>query len=401
MDPTEDTVAVERSAGRAERLAAGLRMPEKVGRYAIVGSLGAGGMGTVLDGRDPELGRRVAIKILHAGAERERLLAEARKLAAINHPNVVPVFEVGLFEDRPFFAMQRVEGRSLGAWLKDGPRPWAETIDVLVQAGRGLAAAHAAGLVHRDFKPANVVVGDDGRVRVVDFGLAGAFTDDPTDPGTTSSGGSRSFDSGVAGTPSYMAPEQFSAMAVTPAADQYSFCATAYRALVGNPPFRGRTFRDLRAKVVAEPVPEIPRAVAPAWVRRAITRGLAKDPAARWPSMDALLQELTRGPSRRFRLVPVAVVAVGLVAAAWAWTPRAPTCVPDELLADAWGDPEREALRESLGESAWLQVEPSADAYVEALRTAAGEACAEPPGTPAAAAQLRCLRGAGRTDSRR
>jgi serine/threonine protein kinase len=224
----------------------------KVGRFVVLGDLGAGGMGHVVRAFDPQLGREVALKRLHAdGPEASaRAIREAQAVASLSHPNVIAVYDFGEHDDAIFIALELVEGKTLREWMSDGPYPWAIVLDRLEAAGRGLAAAHRVGLVHRDFKPSNVLVGDDGRVRVTDFGLArfiaapsDAMVGDASD--SLSSGDVCLTRSGVVlGTPAYMAPEQH-AGASDPSSDQYAFCVVLFEALYGERPFRGATQREL------------------------------------------------------------------------------------------------------------------------------------------------------------
>jgi predicted Ser/Thr protein kinase len=254
-------------------------------------------MGFVYVGRDEQLRRDVAIKVLrserNSDRDRARLEREAHALAALSHPNVVPVFEVGDHEGRLFIAMELVDGDSLRTWLRNGDRTWREVVAVFVQAARGLAAAHARGLVHRDFKPENALIGEDGRVRVVDFGVV-SEGDAPTESdgreALTSSGDALRTRTGeFLGTPRYMAPEQFAGVRVGPQADQFAWCVALYEALARARPFAGTTISELATAVTgakAEPLPPgaYPRALAPV-----LARGLARDPAERWADMDDLV----------------------------------------------------------------------------------------------------------------
>ncbi len=260
-----------------------------LGRFRIVRRLGAGGMGTVYAAYDPELDRGVALKLVDVPqGGRELALAEAKALAKLSHPNVVPVFDVGLDGDHVYIVMELVRGETLRAWVEG--REVGEVLEAYRQAGLALAAAHAAGLVHRDFKPDNAVVGADGRVRVVDFGLA-CEADGPDRPAK----GRRS----IAGTPRYMAPEQAAGGAVTAAADQFGFCRSLHEALT-RPGAEGG-----------------PRAL-PRWLGAVVERGLAADPAARYPSMRELVAALGRDPVRVWRR-RLGAIALGLVGAAGAF----------------------------------------------------------------------------------
>ena len=316
IDPTLDVVS--RESGKHLRTAAIFPRGTRIGRYEIEYLLGTGGLGVVYAAHDPELGRRVALKLLKidardGGGGQERLAREARALARISHPNVVAVYDVGVFEDRVFVAMELVVGRDLRVWLAQARRGWREVVDVFSAAGRGLAAAHAAGLIHRDFKPDNVLIGDDGRVRVTDFGLArAADTDapalggqapeplvDPTgptfDPNADPLYSPLTQVGQVVGTPAYMAPEQHEGMPADTRTDQFSFCASLYEALYGVRPYAGAVYAELRDSVTKgrlRPPPKeskVPRTLAPI-----VLRGLALRPAARWPSMEALLAALGR-----------------------------------------------------------------------------------------------------------
>jgi tetratricopeptide (TPR) repeat protein len=274
------------------------------GRYVLLDLAGAGGMGVVYTAYDPELNRRVALKLLRpdiggreaAAALGARLRREAQTMAQLSHPNVVAVYDAGTCGDEVFLAMELVQGQTLWDWLRERPRSWREVRDCFVHAGRGLAAAHAAGIVHGDFKPENVLVGAEGRVRVSDFGLARPTIDVA---GTKAPAGSPP---PLAGTPAYMAPEQFRGEAVDARTDLFSFCVALYEALYGRRPFPGDTLGELRASVLAGRI-EPGTLAAPAWLRRILLRGLRSDPEQRYPSMDALLGALSYDPLRRVRQI--------------------------------------------------------------------------------------------------
>jgi serine/threonine protein kinase len=292
------------------------------GRYVLDEKLGAGAMGVVWQAHDPKLGRMVALKLLrrYDPALMDRLIREARSMAQVSHPNVVGVFDVGETEGSAFIAMELVTGRSLRAWQTDETRTISELVTAYVAAGRGLSAAHGAGIVHRDFKADNVLVGDDGRIRVTDFGLAAAK---PSESGTrhsiadvnlTTSGS-------VLGTPAYMAPEQFSGGNVDPRTDQFNFCVSLYEALYGERPFDGKTYDELSENVIAGRLRPPPHGTqVSGGLRQILARGLAAKPAERFPSMDHLLVELARDRARPWRrsgwiaLAIASVLAVGLVA---------------------------------------------------------------------------------------
>jgi tetratricopeptide (TPR) repeat protein len=340
-----------------------------VGRYVILSLVGRGGMGEVYAAYDPELDRKVALKLLHGGGlasdsqGRARLLREAKAIAKLSHPNVVVVHDAGTIDDRVFIAMEFVDGQTLAAWLAAAPRSWRQSRDVFLDAGRALSAAHAAGLVHRDFKPQNVMVGEDGKVRVMDFGLAAlsgateaaAPFDDGTDdaksaPATMTGALTRA--GMLIGTPAYMAPEQFLAEAVDARTDQFSFCVSLHEALFDERPFPGKTLTDLAASVVAGRVSEpAQKGRAPAWMRRAIARGLQPKREQRWPSMDALLETLARDPDRQRRRIggaaaaAVALLVGGAIAQRAATKPQATLCRgAGARLAGAWELPSPAAL---------------------------------------------------------
>ena len=294
----------------------------RVGRYAILRRLGEGGMGVVFSGYDDELDRKVAIKLVRgelAGAAMiERLRREAQALARLSHPNVVQVYEVGTFQDQAYVAMEFVAGQTLRAYQAAPGRRADEVLAAYLQAGRGLAAAHAAGLVHRDFKPDNALVGDDGRVRVVDFGLARlgeAAGDGPEDrvaetlPSGQPEDARLTASGAVLGTPAYMAPEQIDGRPADARSDLFSFCVALYEGLYGRRPFAGARPIDLRQAIAAGQI-EAPAADPglPAALRRAIVRGLADDPAARWPGMAPLLAALGGDVGRRRRRTAWAVL---------------------------------------------------------------------------------------------
>ena len=330
--PSDDATA---DGGRRPRGSLPLRRGDLVGRYLVLDPLGAGGMGAVFAAYDPELDRKVAIKVLlprygdRSGSEgHRRLVREAQTMAKLDHPNVVGVHDVGEHEGRVFVAMDFIEGVTLSDWLREQPRAWREVLDVFLLAARGLSAAHECGLVHRDFKPDNVMIDVRGRVRVMDFGLARANA-----PGASSSssslgsseGGAASDDEitrggSVVGTPAYMAPEQHAGLPAGPAADQFSFCVGLWEGLHGQRPFRGTSILELATAVVEGNVEDPPSSSrVPAWLRRILLRGLSVEPGERWPSMEALRHALGRGTTVRRRRILMAA-AGGVVAS------LSPTC---------------------------------------------------------------------------
>jgi len=337
----------------------------QVGRYVILHPLGQGGMGVVYAGYDPELDRKVALKLVRpdrAGGEvaRSRLLREAQAIARLSHPNVVAVFDAASFDDQVFIAMELVPGRTLREWLQEKTRSWREVVSLFLDAGRGLAAAHAAGLVHRDFKPENVLLGDDGRVRVVDFGLA-------RPAGIAADEG----DGSILGTPAYMAPEQLRGAPADARSDQYGFCVALWEALYGKRPGD------------ASPSEGAPRT--PPWLRQALLRGLRPDPEERHPSMDALLAVLGRDPWRlRRRILAAAAVLLVAAAAGLAWQRSRQTLCSggEERVAALWNAPRKQAVhaafaatRAPYAEAAWATVGRAFDRYFADWATAHRQAC--------------------------
>ena len=293
----------------------------QLGRYVIEHELGTGGMGVVYAAYDPELDRTIAIKLLRAAGDprlQDWLRREALAMAQLAHPNVVAVHDVGAFEGRMFLAMEHVPGETLTRWLAT-PRAPRDILAVCCAAGRGLAAAHAGGVIHRDFKPDNVLIGDDGRVRVCDFGLARTLdVDDPVAARARGDAHAQSAASVIVGTPAYMAPEQLAGQRATAASDQFSYGVTVYEALVGARPFSGDSIDaladDIRGGLTT-------RQALPPALKRCLTRMLDADPDARWPVMtDAVdaLERVARQPARRRRAIiasaGVAAIAIGAIA---------------------------------------------------------------------------------------
>jgi len=305
----------------------GLRPGERIGRYHLLEVIGRGGMGTVYSAFDPALERRVAIKILHrerggAPGERDRLLAEAKAMAQLSHPNVVTVHEAAVDRGRLFLAMEYVAGRTARAWLAQRERSWGEIVAVYRQAGLGLAAAHAAGMVHRDVKADNILVGTDDRVRITDFGIAVGIVQASSgrsgDNGSDDPSEDRSVSLTLAtGTPAYMSPEQLRGDALDARSDQFSFAVSLYEALFRRRPFEGRGPSQLRAAHGGAPLVAPTDTDVPPWLRRAVVRALEIDPARRWPSMHALTRQLEIGtstiprPLQRWLLVLVPVGVIG------------------------------------------------------------------------------------------
>jgi serine/threonine protein kinase/tetratricopeptide (TPR) repeat protein len=433
-----------------------------VGRYLILERLGVGGMGMVYAAYDPQLDRKVAIKLLRANLGRNqeqfhaRMLREAQAMARLSHPNVIAVHDVGTFDERVFLAMELVEGGTLKRWLRAPDRARRPSLrrilEVFIHAGRGLAAAHAAGLVHRDFKPENVLIDGDGRARVTDFGLARSFSSREEPPPSTmpstlppgaaldepvtrelpslapqgAEAAARDEDSGrrersqeetaelgqraseaddtraqttpilsseisrdpdlpsldesltragtVMGTPGYMAPEQCRGEPTDARGDQFSFCASLYEAVYGHRAFVGNNAEEIMDRVVAGQIREAPAdSRVPGWVRRVLLRGLSVDPAARYPSMDALLDELDRDPAQRRRRWLVAagalVTAGALVVVAQRFSAHEVQMCrgAERKLAGVWDAPRRDALRTAFARSHKVYAARAADTAVAAL----------------------------------
>jgi len=365
--PPTETVLAPRSAS-GERTLLVLERGATVGRYVVIDRVGQGGMGVVYSGYDPELDRKVALKLLRPDrasgeAARMRLLREAQAIARLSHPNVVAVHDAGTFGDQVFVAMEFVEGTTLREWLREERRPWREVVARFVLAGRGLAAAHAAGLVHRDFKPDNVLLGRDGQVRVADFGLARPVGErDGEEWGL------------AAGTPAYMAPEQLRGGSADARSDQFSFSVALWEALYGERP--------------AAPPRQPAGTEVPGWLREVLLRGLAVDPAARYPSMDEMLRELVRDPGavRRRWLIAAGLVLLGGTAFAGLGYFQARSgqiCGGAEAkLAGVWNGERRGAIHAAFAatrlpyaEETWTRVADSLDRYGLGWAAMHREAC--------------------------
>jgi serine/threonine protein kinase len=313
---------------RAKKLVTPNLSGRTLGRYALLDRIGVGAMGVVYRADDVGLGRQVALKLLHQPDEAltERLVREARSMAQVNHPHVVAVYDVGVADGMTYIAMELVPGVSLRQWQKQ-PHSEAEILEAYIEAGRGLAAAHAAGIVHRDFKPDNCLVGHGARgqhIKVTDFGLAAARTSEPRPaeraPARPRDGklkeSSLTASGSVLGTPAYMAPEQFTGGNVDPRTDQFNFCVALYEALYGARPFAGKTFDELSAQVCGGKVRPPPAGGRVSGALRAIVlRGLSVRPGDRFPTMDHLLVELGRDRATPWRWTAIAAAVIGGVLA--------------------------------------------------------------------------------------
>ncbi len=415
----------------ARQQAGGLARGEQIGRYLVLGRVGRGGMGEVYAAHDPELDRKVALKLLHLesdhgeGRARTRMLREAQAMARLVHPNTLTVHDVGEHGGRVFLAMEFIEGETLGAWLAKRARSWREVLPIFVAAGKGLAAAHGAGLVHRDFKPDNVMLADDGRVLVMDFGLARAELAQPELDGSVDASAlgedleatlaveadtsppapqkpktarlhvsSSALSTSVTqvgallGTPAYMAPEQLRGQVVDARADQWAYCVAFYEALYGQRPFPTSSLADLIGAVLGSPpLPPPPSRSAPNWLHRIILRGLSRKPEDRWPSLDALLLELDRQPRRRRQALwlvgaGVSATLIGLLAWASREEPPLPCQGGRDEIAEVWNDAVRHDVEDALlstrlpyAADTWARVEQDLDGWATRWADEHREAC--------------------------
>jgi tetratricopeptide (TPR) repeat protein/predicted Ser/Thr protein kinase len=376
----------------------GASSPVEVGRFTVLERIGSGGMGLVFKAYDMQLDRKVAVKVIRvdgaSDAARRALVKEARALARLSHPNVVNVYEIGELDDQLFVAMEFLSGPTLRAWLDEGPRAWADVLAVYRQAGEGLAAAHAEGIIHRDFKPHNAMFGADRRVRVLDFGLARLREVDqasrvaleehagPVDVAITVTGA-------LLGTPAYMSPEQLAGRPADASSDQFGFCVALYEALYGERPFAGSTLRQLVFAVKLGRIEDAPRgSEVPTWLRKVVVRGLANAPGERWPSMRALLVALADDPVLRRRRWGAAAIVVGLLGGtAWglvqAVQQDAQTCLGMQTKLDGvWNDERRSAVAAAIegtglgyAPGVWERVEQGLDDYASRWIAARVEAC--------------------------
>ncbi|MBX7083196.1 MAG: protein kinase [Nannocystaceae bacterium] len=404
-------------------------VPDRIGRYRVLECIGHGGMGVVYAAHDDELDRTVALKVLRrelapGSRGRQRLLREAQAAAKLAHPNVVHVYEVGQAHDQVFMAMELVRGPTLRAWREQRERGWQDVVAIYLQAGEGLVAAHAEGLVHRDFKPDNVLVDRDGRPQIVDFGLARAGNDgNDTGPVRASDSHAKlpeldvTRTGTIVGTPAYMPPEQLARAEPSARGDQFSFCASLFEALYGRRPFAGSTYSEIEHSLTrGSPIAPPRRAEIPRAVHDAVMRGLSRDPGDRFGSMCELLDALrtASSPRSRGRFGFAAVATLALAAAAVALTRGdrpVPAAVVDTTMAaapeptppDPWAEivaasdlpPVREqpAPDDPLGTTVhrlrngltlYIATRPD-EPYVAAalvLRTAAGQADDAAPGVP-------------------
>ncbi|MEZ4400776.1 MAG: serine/threonine-protein kinase [Kofleriaceae bacterium] len=413
VDWNPDDPTVDIGSGSGAGVAAAIDVGQRFGRFRVDGVLGAGGMGVVLSAHDPVLDRQVAIKVMsHAGddtaaeAVEARMVREAKAMARLTHPNVVRVYEAGRNRAGVFLVMELVDGEPLNRWLET-PRPWPQVIARFVAAGRGLAAAHAAGLVHRDFKPSNVLVSADGRVQVADFGLVSVSRAPTPDASAAADLGAAALDlsaEATLGTPRYMAPEQHQRGEIDPRTDQWAFCVALWEALYLRHPFAADSAAVLAMQVCVDDVrPPADERGVPAHLRVALMRGLARAPRDRHPSMDALLAALTHDPRRRRAQVVLAggaVVLAGTAAFGWLRAPTAPARGPcDALVAPGWTAAERAAIAAGFqravgdaGADALARVEGQLATYAAAWGQSQAAICrGDRPASPTSLARAACL----------
>ena len=405
--PTRTVAAEEmqrRVSGRGESAATTAGAPLVTGaqldRYVIIDQVGEGGMGTVYRAYDPELDRRVAIKVVradhHTPESRQRILREAQSLARLSHPNVIPVHDAGTAGGQVYLVMEFVDGCNLRDWLRTQKRSDADIARMFLAAGYGLAAAHGAGLVHRDFKPHNVLVGDDGRVRVLDFGLArGEGKEDKNEaPGPARESAALRLASvhtgrvvdtvtragSLVGTPAYMAPEQLLGEAATAASDQFSFAVSLFEALAGERPYADDNLfvllRSMQERKVAPSARQLP-----GWAKKVIDRALSPAPEARYPDMDSLLEALSGKRRRRRRRAALVTAAATVLLAAGGAAAMQPAATPPcsgegDPLADTWNDDVRQTIRTRLGDGgATDKVIAALSEHASAWRDARQDSC--------------------------
>ncbi len=374
---------------------------DRIGRFAVLRRIGAGGMGTVYSAYDEQLDRKVAVKIINARNATDtaqlRLKREAQAMARLSHPNVITVHEVGEVDGKVFVAMEFIHGDSLDAWIRTHPG-WREVLEVFIQAGRGIDATHHAGLVHRDLKPHNIMRAEDGSVKVLDFGLARTEGDptpspEPAELGLDESG--TAFDDpltrtgALVGTPAYMAPEIIRGTPADPRSDQFGFCVALFEALYRCPPFEAPSLPELLKNVLEHRLRPAPASTGvPAWVHRIVVRGLSLEPRHRWPSMLALVDALGRDPARARRRWAAVIGIAGVTglagfAVAGLRAPGPEPCPSAQTEQQAlWPSARRdrvaqafEATGSPLATDAFERVATRAQAHVEELTTMRVTAC--------------------------
>jgi tetratricopeptide (TPR) repeat protein/tRNA A-37 threonylcarbamoyl transferase component Bud32 len=389
-----DAAHLESTSNAAPRALTTERKPRaRAGRFTLLDQLGSGAMGVVHAAYDAMLDRRIAIKFIQPHRamsvdDRERLLREARAMARVSHPNVVHVYDASHQDGDMFVAMEFVEGSTLRRWLDDRSDrdDWRATVAMFRGIAAGLAAAHAANVVHRDFKPDNVLIDAAGTPKVADFGLADLLaredlessdTLEPTDAIELTRTGA------TVGTPAYMAPEQHRGEIADASSDQFAFCVALWEALHGERPFLGANVASLAVAVVEgrrlPPKRDVPRRV-----QRIVERGLAVDPAQRWPDMNALAHALAQAERGRSRWVVGAAMLLGAVAIAVAWlAPRESPCTGSvELMAASWNEARQAEIEGALlatdlpyAADTWARASTQLDAWAQQWIDARTDAC--------------------------
>jgi serine/threonine protein kinase/Tfp pilus assembly protein PilF len=383
-----DTTGVSGKVGRP--FVGELQPGARVGRYQILGALGRGGMGEVYAAYHPDLDRKIALKVVQgfggdSGQRRARLLREARAIARLSHPNVVAVHDAGTFGDRVFIAMELIDGQTIDQWLRVEQRTWQTILGVFIAAARGLAAAHAAGVIHRDFKPQNVMIAKDGSVRVMDFGLARLDHDDARESLESAADhapvalASVTKTGALLGTPAYMSPEQFRRAPVDARSDQFSFCVALHEALLGSRPAAASTTDDSPVDTPQAPA----RANVPGWLRAVVLRGASANREHRFRSMSELIAALERGRTRlrrRFTGISISLATLLLSGGAWrlAHHTGVACVVPRERVTAAWAagdaaDPRRQSIHRAFtaggrptAKTAWERLSKILDEHVTA-----------------------------------
>ena len=362
----------------------------RIDRYVIVEQVGTGATGEVYAAEDTKLKRKVALKVLPAKEARSsehaqfhmRMWKEAQALAQLSHPSIVSVFDAFTFGECVIIVMEYVPGGTVRRWLAERAPSWQEIVLAFLPVGRGLAAAHDTGFVHRDVKPDNMLIGADGKARISDFGLASAVLDEPAPRAGSSIAVPKcelTTTGVVVGTPAYMAPDQLEGARALPASDQFSFAVSLHEALYGERPFRGasrsKLIAEIRARRVCDPPP---RSHVPSSVRRVLLRALAPRPEDRFPSMQALLLVLERASRRTGRWVLATLAAVlalaALVSVVQHALPR-PCPPPDPLLEAVWDEPQKRALRATLAAESAVEVDRTLSEYLAEWSRAYKEAC--------------------------
>lgn len=395
-------------SGAANDFVADEALPRHIGRYSVLSKLGEGAMGAVFACYDERLERKVAVKVLKVDAMDDRHIASARlvregqALARLSHPNVVTVHEVGLTDNEVYVAMEFVRGVRLDDWAR-AEHTWRETLEVFIQAGRGLAAAHKAGIVHRDFKPQNVIVSEENLVKVLDFGLARTSGEKLPEQLLAHSGADYSqadlhaellrpltMTGALVGTPAYMSPEQYCGDPVTATSDQFSFCVALYQCLYGRLPFTTSSYTALRNEIMSGHIAPAPlRSPVPTWVYRCLTKGMNTFADERYGSMDELVAILDRRRMSRKALLAASFAAATVTGvasffvAAQTTDPAVEICPdPSFELAGVWDDKRRQQVQNAIEATSSGQADviltsiiPHLDTYADAWKRMRNEAC--------------------------